>query len=74
MNFKASSLLLALRGICRCSSINHDRFFAPFDALPSAAAEERVKEINASLLDDGALDSYAEAVLWRLDARRAMVR
>ncbi len=46
------------------------RFFAP--QQPNNAAVENV--INDSLNNDGALDAYAESIVWRLRGTRAMVR
>lgn len=47
------------------------RFFQPFDpVLPPAGCDDYISSLNY----DGALDAYAEVVVWRLGGVRAMVR
>lgn len=46
------------------------RFFAPFDERVDSISGHGV---NQSIIYDGALDAYAELILWRLHGVRAMV-
>jgi hypothetical protein len=46
------------------------RFFAPYP-VNTAGSEEG---FNASLTDDGALDTFAETIIWRLKGTHAMIR
>lgn len=48
----------------------YSRFFAP-NAFSNPSTE---RDFNDSLNNDGALDAYAETVVWRLNGVHAMVR
>lgn len=51
-------------------STDISRFFAP-DKLGTSRVE---REYNDTLNNDGALDAYAETILWRVGGVHAMIR
>lgn len=69
--------LVRLGHIWRCylvTWLNRDfvcRFFAPHHHFSGTAYDD---SFNESLNNDGALDAYAETVVWRLKGVHAMVR
>jgi hypothetical protein len=54
----------------RCGTDDHPRFFAPQHSNNTAVETA----FNESLNNDGALDAYAESIVWRLRGVHAMVR